>query len=262
MSPFSRKVSPSESGEPIVRFLQKHTGASGKSLRRSIDKGLCRLNGKIERFHSTPVGPGDVVEIEWVMDATKEVESVYEDNDYLIIDKPAGLRSEDVKMGFLCHRLDKETSGLLLIAKNKSALSEAEKAFKERTIEKGYYAIVEGTPKDKSGMIDSPLKSLKGPSGQAFWGVHPEGLESQTYWEKVKSASGISLLKCYPKTGRTHQIRVHLASIGHPIVGDVIYNRLKGAHKGKRLYLHAYRLKFNSIEIESFIPKEFEELFK
>lgn len=270
MSRSSFVVSAKESGEKVLAFLHQHLpDASLNSLKKAIDNGKVRINGKTEKFHSSPVGAHDTVEIELIASKSAPIETLFEDGNFLIINKPAGLASENVKKGNLCHRLDKETSGCLLIAKTQEALKSGEALFKNKAIVKTYLAVVEGIPAKEKGIISKPLAKKGSLKGQTVWGVDENGIPALTNWKKIKSKGQISLLECEPKTGRTHQIRIHLASIGHPILGDHTYHKTQSFSKSSpRILLHAYRLQFShpftqdEIKIEAPIPKEIEEPFR
>ncbi len=262
-------MSAKESGEKVLSFLHRHLPDNSlNSLKKAIDNGKVRINGKTEKFHSSPVGTKDTVEIELVSAAPKKTDVLFEDEHFLIVNKPAGIACESIKLGDLCHRLDKETSGCLLIAKTKDALIAGEALFKKKEITKTYLAVVEGVPAKEYGTISKPLAKKGSLKGQTVWGVDENGLSAITAWKKLKSKGKISLLECEPKTGRTHQIRIHLASIGHPILGDHTYHKTQSFSKSSpRILLHAYRLTFThpftgkEVLVASPIPKEIEEPF-
>jgi 23S rRNA pseudouridine1911/1915/1917 synthase len=237
---------------------------------------------------------------------------VYEDDNLLVINKPAGLivhpknatdeqpsvvswlvaeypgienvgepfiasGAESTRAGIV-HRLDKDTSGLLLIAKTDESFYYLKSLFQDRKIQKHYYALVYGRPKEGHGIIDSPMgriglkwtTRLGGPDARSIedprFGNHaPRGpnrdkklVDSKpavTEWSIVKGFDKYALLDVSPKTGRTHQIRVHLQSIGCPIVGDPVYGP-KGWQRPEgldRLFLHAYKLEFVTAEGKSMI---------
>ncbi|MDP3696708.1 MAG: RluA family pseudouridine synthase [Candidatus Taylorbacteria bacterium] len=214
---------------------------------------------------------------------------VYEDNEILVVNKPAGLITHqkniddkqpsvvdwviqnypelkevgepfiasgaEVPRAGIVHRLDKETSGLLLIAKNETVFEYMKKQFQDHTIKKHYYALVFSRPKESSGIINAPLGRIGMKRTTQMTGKKLiDGKESVTEYKTIRnfpakggSASGgnkFTLLDVSPKTGRTHQIRVHLKSIGCPVVGDKVYAP-KGWQQPKgldRLFLHAYKL--------------------
>ncbi len=191
------------------------------------------------------------------------METVYEDSDLLVINKPPGLvvdRSTLEKPGRLVvHRLDKETSGLLVLAKGPEALENLQQQFKERKVKKHYLALVHGlveTPRRGVCTIDKPIG--RAPKGVGKFVVVEGGRPSVTKyavrklygWVHGRESNGdkFTLLDLEPQTGRTHQIRVHLKSIGHPVVGDKIYASRRQQKEDekiiKRQFLHACRLGF------------------
>lgn len=141
----------------------------------------------------------------------------------------------------IVHRLDKDTSGLILIAKNDAAHVNLSKQLKDRQMEKHYRALVEGNMKEDSGRIDAPIARSK--KDRKRMAIDLEGREALTEWTLIENRRGVAYLDVHIITGRTHQIRVHMASIHHPVAGDPIYGLKKGV-KAPRLMLHAYSLAF------------------
>ena len=198
---------------------------------------------------------------------------IYEDDNVIVLNKPSGLLSmakgeftteptlEDY--GLLVHRLDRDTSGVVILAKNEATRTMLRKQFQDRKAHKTYYAIVDGHPKLDEALINLPIaRNLKHPT---TFMVDPKGKPAETYYQVVKKSDKHSLIELKPVSGRTHQLRVHLNYIGCPIVGDRVYNEKS---KANRLMLHA-----NSLEItipgenentrKTFtadLPKEFNEL--
>jgi 23S rRNA pseudouridine1911/1915/1917 synthase len=140
----------------------------------------------------------------------------------------------------IVHRLDRDTSGVILVAKNDAAHNALARQLKERTIEKVYLALVEGTPKPAEGTIDAPI--ARDPRRRQRMAVVEGGRDAATAYRVIERFAGYSLVEARPKTGRTHQIRVHLAAIGHPIVGDRLYG--KRSELIDRQFLHALRISF------------------
>lgn len=148
------------------------------------------------------------------------------------------------------HRLDKETSGILLVAKTKEAFENLQAQFKERKVEKTYTALVHGLVEPKEGTVEATVGRL--PWRRDRFGVLPGGRESKTDYEVISNltldANYYTLLSLYPKTGRTHQIRIHLKYLGHPVVSDEFYAGRKTARNDRkwcpRLFLHAGEIKF------------------
>ena len=210
--------------------------------------------------------------------------TLFEDENVLVLDKPSGLLSmakgeytaeptlEDY--GLLVHRLDRDTSGVVILGKNEETQKMLRKQFQDRKAHKTYYAIVEGRPKLDEAMIDLPMsRNIKHPT---TFIVDANGKPAQTYYKVLKSAEvehpetgksvTLSLLELRPTTGRTHQLRVHLKYLGTPILGDRVYGTAKPDTK-LRLFLHAKTLEITIPEgkrsiFESPLPKEFDKILK
>lgn len=225
---------------------------------------------------------------------------IFEDSAILVVNKPAGLivntsqTSGDVTLQNLVaativedpkdvtdeetdfrlrkgivHRLDKDTSGVLLIAKTEDAFTKIQEQFKAREVEKEYLALAIGPIADDVFEINAPLK--RNPRLRFKYAVVADGKDAMTRFEKIKEleidSDKLTLLKVSPKTGRTHQIRVHLAAFGHPIVGDVIYSSKKQLERWSpffvRMMLHAHKITFTHpvsgerVTLEAPLPKEF-----
>jgi len=189
----------------------------------------------------------------------------YEDADFLIVDKPAGLvvhpayghtsgtlvngllahagSLPDAGLAFrpgIVHRLDKDTSGLLVVAKTPMALADIQTQFKRGVVTKAYLALVAGRPKEASGVIDLSLG--RDPKNRQRMAVVPAGRPARTHWRVQEELPGYTLLAVRLETGRTHQIRVHLRALGHPIVGDQVYGEQRHAQGLRRQFLHANHL--------------------
>jgi RluA family pseudouridine synthase len=227
---------------------------SMKGARRLIESGRCSVNGRIRTFASTDVRRGDWIEVApgGPTGPKARCSILYEDDTLLVINKPAGVPVEQGAMDravgqrtILVHRLDKETSGLLLLAKDQSTATELERMFRERTIQKEYLAIVDGGLQRPSGVITWPLKMKRRLFHEIYWGVDPAGKEAVTEFTRLLVGKGATCVLLKPKTGRTHQLRVHMAHLGHPIVGDYQYaDRFQCSVRPERCLLHAWRLTF------------------
>lgn len=227
---------------------------------------------------------------------------IYQDDNILVLDKPAGWITNEadtttdqpvvqnwLKKNFeypisnieylrsgIVHRLDKETSGILLVAKTKESFEELQRQFKSREVEKSYTALAHGRvdpPAGGEGEISAPVGRL--PWRRDRFGVLPGGREAVTHYESIKyyvlSSTGeqFTLVELKPKTGRTHQIRIHLKYIGHPIVADEFYTGRKTARTDRkwcpRLFLHASEISFNQpqtkkqLEFTSELPNDLSE---
>ena len=210
---------------------------------------------------------------------------VFEDESLLVIDKPSGvavhggsgvsygviesLRAERPQAKFLelAHRLDRDTSGLLIVAKKRSALVELHRMLRESEVDKVYLAVVKGVWSRKETEIRASLHKYVTAQGERRVSVHEDGKAAVTRVKLLKSNSSLSFLELRLLTGRTHQIRVHLAHVGHPVLGDDKYgdfplNRDLAKEGVKRLFLHAFRLSFahplqkEKLKFESKLPQE------
>jgi len=173
---------------------------------------------------------------------------IYQNSDLLVLDKPAGVNADDFPKRV--HRLDKDTSGVLLVAKNDKTLEFLQKQFKERKVKKTYLALVTGNLKNKTGAIETLLgRSAKDRRKQRVFlkeGPEAEGKrEAVTKYRVLQSFKNYDLIEAEPLTGRKHQIRAHLAHLGHPIAGDKLYGfKNQPCPEGlKRQFLHAKYLK-------------------
>lgn len=267
----------SEEGQRLLTFLREKAGAafSTKNLRWAVEHHRCRINGVVERFCSRRLKKGDVVEVSLVEQPTFAFDPskvLFEDETLLFYNKPPGISSEELASSFslfLAHRLDRDTSGVLLLAKTPAALKEIESLFRERKIKKEYAAIVIGALQKAEGVIENYLAKIGEKEGEGKWGIVPKnkGLYAKTEWSLEKISQHYSFVRCYPLTGRTHQLRIHLSSIGHPIAGDLRYgNRLFQGFQPFRPLLHAENLSFihpktqQKIAISAPLPKDFLEV--
>lgn len=264
-------------------FLKKQFSASSRSyIQRLITKGIVSVNKKAAVKPAYILKSQDIVtcRIEKTVPALKpssspKLDIIYEDNDIIVLNKSAGILvhpakneyrntlvnallnrfpslkdvGEDAMRPGIVHRLDRDTSGIMVVAKNNEAFRWLKKQFQERRVEKTYLALVHGTPEKKQGYTRSSIGKLKGKqvTGNAIQKLGLKSREAFTEYKTLKEFLEYTLLEVIPRTGRTHQIRVHLSSIGHPIVGDPLYKfkRLKSPTGIKRQFLHAYSLKFS-----------------
>jgi 23S rRNA pseudouridine1911/1915/1917 synthase len=225
---------------------------------------------------------------------------VYEDEHLLVIDKPAGLvvhpaaGNRDgtlvnallhhcgsslsgiggVARPGIVHRIDKDTSGLLVIAKHDKAHEGLAKQFAAHSIDRRYLAIVSGVPRQAEGTVDAPL--ARSPQNRKKIAIVKEGRGKRavTHWKRLQLLKDAALVECRLETGRTHQVRVHMASIGHPLVGDPVYGHKKNTHRDllnqldfKRQALHAAHLGFvhpvtkDRLSFDSALPSDMQQLF-
>ncbi len=245
--------------QKLVAFLQgRLESCSGKFLRRLLEANVCRINGRVERFGSRLVQRGDAVELapNWksvLSPPSSSMEVLYEDTSFKIVNKPAGWicdpknASKTFGSGqYLVHRLDKDTTGLLIIAKGASVRDQLMEMFEKREISKSYLALVDGIPKEEKGERRSLFAKKGSFQGQTIWGSSQQGLTAITQWRRIASGKNAALVLCEPLTGRTHQIRVHMAEMGHPILVDRQYAQSFRCQLFiQRPLLHAYRLQFS-----------------
>lgn len=263
---------------------------SRSQVKKMFNDGLIKVNDEVVK-PSYVLKINDLVEIEVIV-IDKEIkpinlniEVIYEDDVVIVLNKPAGLivhpseSSEEVTLvnhllyysnslslkggserPGIVHRLDKDTSGLLVVAKTDESYDYLVSSFKDRTIKREYLAIVYNPFKEHSGTIKAPIMREK-----AKMIISPLGKEAITHFEVLKQNDDYSYLRCNLETGRTHQIRVHLAYINHPIVADSVYG-FKKAFKNYRQALHATKLEFvhpTTKKLLSFMveaPEDFKEL--
>jgi RluA family pseudouridine synthase len=245
--------------EFLCKELFRDCQLSSKQIRKLLDKGSVCVDSVIECFGSRVLQKGNYVSIvfsdgaEFVSE--EPVLVLYEDSFFMAISKPPFVvstldelvkRNERILRHYhLVHRLDKETSGILLIAKNEKIFDLFKKMFQSHEVEKTYIAFVYGTLKNQEGNIVKPLALKQRIGNQVIWHVQEKGLYAETHYKVLARGVNVSLLEVLPKTGRTHQLRVHLASIGCPIIGDKVYGGIvKKQYAAKRHLLHASRLLF------------------
>ena len=273
----------------LDQYVANHlTTVSRAFAAKLIGLGKVTINGMVVAKLSHKVNNQDKVAIDY--DPTKpmvyesiELPVIYEDSDCVVINKPTGILSHS-KGAFnpeatvaswlsnrlnglsgeragIVHRLDRGTSGVMICAKNEAASKWLQKQFSSRKVKKTYIAIVSGQLKDKQAIIDMPIE--RNPKKPQTFRVGVNGKPASTSYRVLSSNSKYSLVELNPATGRTHQLRVHLSSLGHSIIGDNLYN---GA-PADRLYLHALSLELTlpSRARQTFkaeLPKQFNNLIK
>lgn len=276
---------------------------SRSQIQKWIKQERVKVNGKAVAKHFF-LGVGDVVDVNVVPETAEKQKEVpyipvlFEDESILVLNKPVGLVvhppqeqypyatvvdfllkhdlairevGEDPLRPGIVHRLDKDVSGVLVIAKTAKAFQALKQQFVERTVEKEYQAIVYGVPVQKSGVIKFKIAHSQTKEGKmAAKPEHEEGREAWTEYTVIQEHKRYALLSVSIKTGRTHQIRAHLAAIDHPVVGDTVYfsKRYQPSRFSKRVYLHAYRLAFQHpvtgerVEYITETPSEFAEFLQ
>src|SRR5438132_2526286 len=275
-------------------LLRRLKGVPKSHVYRVLRSGEVRVNsGRVKPEYR--LKPGDRVRVPPIRIADKppparpvEFPVLYEDAVLLVVDKPAGvavhggsgvsfgviesLRAARPQAKFLelAHRLDRDTSGLLMVCKKRSALVELHRQLREGEVEKVYTTIVKGVPATDAFEVSEPLHKYVTGAGERRVSVREGGMSALTKVKVKKKARDFSLLEVRLLTGRTHQIRVHLAHAGHPILGDDKYgdfplNRAVAKLGVRRLFLHARRLGFahpvtgEGISLESKLPEDMQE---
>lgn len=270
--------------------------ASRTQIKKMIEEGSVLVGGRTVSAHHR-VRAGEEIEIHWPDRQTDETRAeniplaiVHEDEALILVDKPAGMVVHpaygnphhtlvnallyhfrelsgvggDIRPGIV-HRLDKDTSGIMVVAKNDRAHELLARQFKNRTVERVYRVAVRGIVQHDEGVCEEPV-------GRAFVSrkkvvVKPSGgKESETYFRVIRRLAGATLLEVRPRTGRTHQIRVHMAHMGHPVLGDELYGvRSPWIH---RQAVHSLALGFihpatrQKVTYEAPLPDDFEELLR
>lgn len=278
-------VSKEQSGQTLLTFLKEQLGAafSLRKLKAALDANHCELNGRPERFGATRLKAGDRISFRIPQALSRDAKFspdriLYEDDYLLAYNKPAGVSCDSQGMeklvksyastAELIHRLDRDTTGVLLFAKATSFKQRMITLFRQQELKKGYLAIVDGIPSQAEGVIENYLGKVKLLPGQAVWGAVKKevGLFASTHWVLKKAGTQASLVACFPKTGRTHQLRVHLSEWGHPILGDFQYAKaFKCPYRPERFLLHAASLEFEHpishqhIQLDAPLPEDFLE---
>lgn len=256
------EVSQAQNGMKLLPFLRDRWPAapSVKAIKRAIDGKRCRVNGRIETFSTHPLKKGDRVEIELAEETILKLTILYEDSDLIVCNKPAGMVSENKNFpAKLVHRLDKETSGAIILAKSEEVRLKMIDQFSRREVRKEYLALVDGAVLKKEGEITTFLAKKHSYEGQTIYASAPKGEEAVTRWKCLGTGNKGSLMLCEPLTGRTHQLRVHLKEMGHPILGDSQYAKsFTCPLRVHRHMLHALKVSFphprSGVKIELFAP--------
>lgn len=262
-------------------FLKKKIpGFSFKKIKKALERGIVKVNKKIETFASRKLKKGDVVELFFDIEKISQEKKIHkkrfifkillEDDFFIFINKPKGFVCDKKYLEkyflntFFVHRLDKDTTGVLILAKNRKALDKMIDLFSKKKIFKTYIALVDGILK-KKGKVECFLRKKR--EGNIYVTPAKKGEYSLTKFEVIKNFKDFSYIKCFPITGRTHQIRVHMKMIGHPILGDYRYEKnFKYKKYVKRCMLHSYKISFihpytkKKIEVKAEVPEDFKEI--
>ena len=279
-------------GRRLDVLLSGETGLSRSRVAALMEEGRCVSGGKACTKAGTklPAGQEVLLSVPAPREAAPQAQNIplevlYEDADLAVVNKPRGMVVHpaaghpdgtlvnallarldslggiggELRPGIV-HRLDKDTSGLLLVAKNDAAQEALSRMLKDREIEKHYRALAEGVFREPEGEIDAPIDRSR--KDRKKMSVDPEGRPALTRWRVMAEGRGCTLLDVRILTGRTHQIRVHLRSIGHPVCGDPLYGIEKGA-RVPCLMLHAFSLTFEhpvtkeKMYFEAPLPEDF-----
>lgn len=265
MREFVFTVPENMSGFEIKKILKNHFGFSSRLVTALKEGDGITLNGKKE-FVTKKTGPGDILKISLPDKASENIvpeniplDILYEDDDLLAVNKPPKMPTHpsvyhngntvanavayyfrDIPFTFRApSRLDRDTSGVLIIAKNAFSAGFIANEIKGGSFKKEYAAVCAGIPKPESGTVSAPIK--REGDGIIKRVIAPDGKVAVTYYEVLETLGGLSLLRLLPKTGRTHQLRLHLSYIGTPIYGDFLYGT---EVLGERLRLHCKSVTF------------------
>ena len=302
-------------GTRLDRFIAAQCpGLSRTRVQELIDAGLVRVDGSAAKKGAVRLRGGEKISVEITgrpaIVAKAEpipLDVLYEDEDVIAINKPAGMtvhagagnvsgtlvnallgrglqlsKGGDPLRPGIVHRLDKETSGVILVAKNDAAHAKLGEAFRQRAMKKTYLALVQGSLKEKSGRIElaigrDPIHRTRMATPRKSWRgmaiANPR--EARTDWRALAEIDGTTLVEVQLHTGRTHQIRVHFSALKHPVVGDTLYRASPQLHTGKvalpklgRNFLHAAKLGFAHprtdawIEVRAPLPSELYDFLK
>lgn len=282
MSILVKKVIDIEEGLKIREYLKRELGLSTRLIRSAsigkrifVDDQVVKMNRILKN--------GEVIKIDLEKEESQniapeniDIEVIYEDEDILVVNKKpymvvhptksyqSGTLANGVINYFnetkqkcivrLVSRLDMNTSGLIIIAKNQFAHGMLSKEMSQNTVEKRYLAIVHGIPKEEKGTINLPIYKPEGIENGTRRIIDERGQQSITHYNVVEKYNDSCLVECKLETGRTHQIRVHLSNIGHPIYGDILYGDGENEMELiERQALHAYALKFKSPRTEELL---------
>ena len=284
----------SEEEKRIDSFLAEELDLSRNKIQKLVKQKLVKVNGKeISNNYLVKMGDSIFVDDDLNYDISVEamdipIDVIYEDDDLLVINKASGMvvhpapghytgtlvnallyrfqlsNKDSIRPGIV-HRLDKDTSGVMLVAKNDKTHDALSKMIANKEVERHYLAIVDGVIKHDTGTIDAPIgRDANNRQKMAVTDVH--GKDAITHFRVLETFSNHTLVECILETGRTHQIRVHMKHLGHPLPGDFIY--CPDYSRIKRQALHAYRLEFlhpikaHPICLTAPIPEDFRRAFQ
>lgn len=237
------------------------------TLQKFIESGFVKVDGELVTKSNAKFPEGVKIDLQ-VPDTQKNADVqpaiIYEDDNVIVVDKPAGLLSEAkgeycpertlADFGLVVHRLDRDTSGVMILAKDEATQAYLKKQFQNRTVHKTYRAVVQGRPRLDQAKIDLPL--LRDKQRPTTFRVDPNGKESVTFYRLLQTNDYCSLVELKPVSGRTHQLRVHMQYLGHPILGDPVYGDPKSVTKAEQSLGHklVHRLYLHACELEITLP--------
>lgn len=242
----------------VAEFWPEYSRSTWQKLIRA---GNVKVNGEVVILPKHDLGEDDYVQVEEPEEQDFSEETlpiIYEDDNVIVLNKPTGVLThakgalneeftvaefvrskttykQDTNRPGIIHRLDRDTSGVILCVKNEETAHLLQRQFSNRTVKKTYWAVLDGIPKEQTALIDLPIG--RNPKQPSQFRVDPTGKPAQTLYTVQKSDNKHSLVQLQPKTGRTHQLRVHMAYLKTPITGDRVYGK-----EADRLYLHATSL--------------------
>ena len=279
------KISPTKVRLDIYLSTKFDTTISRSLWQKYVKAGYVSVNNKVATTPKFEVDETDEIALNLPEKEQTDVDLpiLYEDDDVIVVNKPSGLLTHakgglsdeptvaeiirpktsfatDTDRPGIVHRLDRDTSGLLIIAKNPESAAHLQRQFAERTAKKTYIAITDGKPKLNAAKIDLPIG--RNPSAPSTFRIDPNGKPAQTTYHVLAENDAQSLVELKPTTGRTHQLRVHLAHLNAPILGDRVY----GKSSDCRMMLHAQKLEITLPSgerkvFEAAIPDEFKKFF-
>ncbi len=291
------KFQTEEKGQRIDKYLCEQTQLTRSRIQQLIEQGAVEVNGKATKSNYK-INPGDLIEVSYedlseldVVAQDIPLDIRYEDSDVIVINKPRGMvvhPANGNQQGTLVnallyhckdlsgingvlrpgivHRIDKDTTGLIIVAKNDKAHLELSKQLQDKTVNRLYYALVHGTFAHDYGTIDAPIGRDE-TDRQKMAVTEKNSKEARTHFRVLERFKDYSLVECRLETGRTHQIRVHMRYIDHPIVGDEKYGYRRTMKIGGQL-LHAHQLEFvhpstgEKMVVEAEIPQDFAEVLQ
>ena len=255
-------------------MMEIYKSYNRSTLQKFIESGYVTVGDEVAKKPNQKFEEGARINLvipDKLKNADVKPEVIYEDKNVIVVNKPAGLLSEAkgeycpertlADFGLICHRLDRDTSGVMILAKTPEVQKFLKRQFQDRKVHKTYVAVVKGRPKLDEARIDLPM--MRDKKRPTTFRVDAGGKEAETFYKVLQSNGEYSLVELKPTTGRTHQLRVHMKYLGHPIVGDLVY----GDGKGKRLYLHAKELEItlpggDRRVFEVKLPRGFKDVFR